>query len=158
MSISDKLITIAENEQKVFDAGYKRGKQEGDYGKGVEDGKKAEYDNFWDNFQNYGTRRGYQYAFAYSYWNENIFKPKYNITPDDCSYMFNYNTSGMNLKTALENAGVKLDTSKTTTYIRMFYNCNIPEIPTIDLSSATNTERLFYSPNIIFSLHKTHTR
>ena len=34
MSIAEKLELIAENEQKVFDAG-----------------KKSEYDEFWDNYQ-----------------------------------------------------------------------------------------------------------
>ena len=46
MSIADKLTTIAENEQKVFDAG-----------------KQAEYDEFWDSFQSKGTRKDCQYLF-----------------------------------------------------------------------------------------------
>ena len=35
MSIADKLTTIAENEQKVYDAGAK-----------------SEHDKFWDSYQN----------------------------------------------------------------------------------------------------------
>ena len=154
MSISDKLVVIAENEQKVYDAGYKKGKQEGGdteaaYNQGVEDGKKAEYDNFWDNFQINGERSGYQYAFAYSFWDENIFKPKYNLTVYDGSFMFYYNRSSLNIKTALENAGVILDTSGAKNVQTMFYRCGSPELPTIDLSSATDTTRMFYSGDII---------
>lgn len=64
MSIADKLTTIAENEQKVYD-------------KGKADGKKAEYDNFWDNFQaNVGT---YNNAFASSLWDDKCYNPKYPI-------------------------------------------------------------------------------
>ena len=61
MSISDKLVTIAENEQKVFDAG-----------------KKAEYDAFWDAYQTNGNRRHYNHAF-YDYWDDITYNPKYPI-------------------------------------------------------------------------------
>lgn len=132
MSIAEKLVTVAENEQKVFDAG-----------------KQAEYDNFWDNFQSSGEPKSYQYAFAYSYLNDAIFKPKYNIVATDCSNMFNYNKALTNIKKSLQNRGVVLDTSRATSFLRMFYNCSSEEIPTIDLSSATNTERVFYSKDII---------
>ena len=48
MSIADKLTTIAENEQRVYDAG-----------------KQAQYDEFWDDFQKNGTEYMYYgYAFA----------------------------------------------------------------------------------------------
>ena len=42
MSIAEKLVTVAENEQKVYDAG-----------------KQAEYDAFWDNYQVYGNRENF---------------------------------------------------------------------------------------------------
>lgn len=60
MSIAEKLATIAENEQKVFDAG-----------------QQAEYDRFWDAYQEYGERRSYSNAF-YT-WRAGTFKPKYPI-------------------------------------------------------------------------------
>ena len=125
------------------------GDPEASYNKGYDAGKQAEYDNFWDKFQNYGERNGYQYAFAYGYWNENIFKPKYNLVATDGSFMFYYNRSSLNIKTALENAGVVLDTSGATNVQNMFCRCGSPELPTIDLSSATDTTRMFYSEDII---------
>ena len=60
MSIAEKLTAIAENEQKVFDAG-----------------KKAEYDVFWDELQEYGNKPDYQYTFIY--WNDKMYHPKYPI-------------------------------------------------------------------------------
>lgn len=69
MSIAEKLTAIAENEQKVFDAG-----------------KKAEYDRFWDSFQNNGNRLNYNSAFSLGTvwsqggWDDNIYNPKYPIT------------------------------------------------------------------------------
>ena len=71
MSISDKLITISENQQKVYNAG-----------------KKLQYDEFWDNFQDYGRRKKYKNAFlnaddidVNTGWNEKTFNPKYDIKP-----------------------------------------------------------------------------
>lgn len=132
MSIADKLTTIAENEQKVFDAG-----------------KQAEYDYFWDNFQINGERTDYQEAFAYAYWNNNIFKPKYDLVLTNGTSMFYYNKEITNIKASLENCGVVLDTSGATTLANMFYRAKSEEIPTIDVSSATDTSRMFYSEDII---------
>ena len=67
MSIADKLVTIAENERKVYDAGYTKGKTEGggdSYDRGVADGRRAEYDAFWDNLQSNGNRTQYAVAFS----------------------------------------------------------------------------------------------
>ena len=72
MSISDKLATVAEKTPKVYDAGFTKG-----YDSGYEAGQKSEYDRFWDNYQNYGNRKSYNYAFAGSGWTGELFKPKY---------------------------------------------------------------------------------
>lgn len=70
------------------------------YTKGVEDGAKSEYDKFWDNFQNYGKRSNYSYAFCgYSSGTDSVwtngFTPKYPIVvsggaSQTTSYMFAY--------------------------------------------------------------------
>lgn len=49
MSIAEKLVTIAENEQKVYEAG-----------------QQSEYDRFWDTLQENGNRTKYFYAFSRS--------------------------------------------------------------------------------------------
>lgn len=82
MSIAEKLVAIAENEQRVYDAGYEKGKAEGGnteeaYNKGVADGKQAEYDAFWDAYQENGNRTHYQNGFSGACWNSENFKPKY---------------------------------------------------------------------------------
>lgn len=70
MSIADKLNTIAENEQKVYEAG-----------------KQTEYDRFWDTFQRNGARTNYWGAFAY--WKDEIFAPTYPFNNiDENNYMF----------------------------------------------------------------------
>lgn len=86
MSIADKLALIAENEQKVFEAGYEKGKNEGGggdataaYEQGVADGKQSEYDAFWDAYQDNGNRTDYQNCFSGRGWTDETYKPKYDI-------------------------------------------------------------------------------
>ena len=47
------------------------------YPRGFEDGKKAEYDAFWDAFQQNGERSNYYMAFPY--WEDACYNPKYSI-------------------------------------------------------------------------------
>ncbi|MBO7176024.1 MAG: hypothetical protein J6W14_01500, partial [Clostridia bacterium] len=45
-----------------------------------EAGKKAEYDAFWDSFQENGNKKAYAYVFAGSGWNKETFRPKYSVS------------------------------------------------------------------------------
>ncbi len=90
MTIAEKLQTIAENEQMVYDAGYAKGKAQG----GGDDGY---YDTFWDVFQNYGNRTNYEHAFHSPYnndmWTDVNYAPKYPLVCDGNSAaeaMFQY--------------------------------------------------------------------
>ena len=65
-SIADKLERIARNEQLIYNAGVEKGKAEAEkdgynqgYADGIEQGKQAEYDAFWDQYQ----KNGYDYNF-----------------------------------------------------------------------------------------------
>ncbi len=65
------------------------------YEQGFEDGKKAEYDTFWDNYQDNGNRTRYGSAFYGEDWDDTTFKPKYPITISgdssvDYSSVFSY--------------------------------------------------------------------
>ena len=62
MSIAAKLVTIALNEQNVYEAG-----------------KKVEYDRFWDSYQQNGNRTFYWYAFSGSGWTKETLKPKHTV-------------------------------------------------------------------------------
>lgn len=79
MSIADKLTTIAENVQKVYDAGKAAGGGGSGYEEGFADGKLDERDSFWDTFQNKGKRDDYQRAFYNTFWNDTTYNPKYPI-------------------------------------------------------------------------------
>lgn len=73
MSIADKLTQIAENEQKVYNAGYEKGKAES------EPAGDSHYDAFWDVYQKNGERTEYTGAFRGEGWTDETFDPKYNI-------------------------------------------------------------------------------
>lgn len=97
MSIAEKLTTIAENEQKVYDAGFNTGKAVGysdGLGAGLTQGMQDEYDRFWDNFQNYGNKTDYENAFRK--WPDACYNPKYPIVTSSGSTransMFNQST------------------------------------------------------------------
>lgn len=97
MSIAEKFETIA-------DAVYEKGKQ-------------AEYERFWDSYQENGNKRFYGYAFAY--WNDEVFKPKYTIMTDvnvnRTNFMFGYATL-----TKIMTPLYFYDTTSNST----FYYCN----------------------------------
>lgn len=100
MSIADKLATIAENEQRVYDAG-----------------KKSEYDSFWDEFQGEGNRVDYTYAFGGFGWTPEVFKPKYDIKATAATSMFQGARRLVDVVDCLERAGVAFDTSDCTNYV-----------------------------------------
>lgn len=61
------------------------------YDKGVTDGKKSQYDEFWDAFQQNGNRTNYRYAFYNIMWNDITYNPKYPIVCSaNSSQMFDY--------------------------------------------------------------------
>lgn len=69
MNIAEKLTTIAENEQKVYDAGHEEGYNEG---------KQAQYKWFWDGMLNYGNPANYINRFR-RWTNTEIYQPNHNI-------------------------------------------------------------------------------
>ncbi len=124
--------------------GFERGKQEGfEEGKqeGIIEGKQAEYDAFWDLYQENGNRTHYNFAFAGYGWNDVTFKPKYDIKPTYASNMFanlsekNYIT---NLVELLNSCGVIFDTSQCTTFSNFLLYASPKILPEIDTRNCTN--------------------
>ncbi|MBR4874777.1 MAG: hypothetical protein IKU87_03015 [Clostridia bacterium] len=77
MSIADKLVTVAENVEKVYEAGKASGN--GRYDEGVEAGKQEEQQTFWEIYQRGGRRTQYRYAFYDVCWTDENYNPKYPI-------------------------------------------------------------------------------
>ena len=137
MSIADKLVTIAENQEKVFDAG-----------------KQSEYDNFWDEFQQNGNRTKYNYCFASECWNDNTFKPKYDINLKGYSVYFGADIAVTDLAKNLEDCGVVLNTSAATDLSYMFYMADITKLPALNFSKATNLAYCIYACSALKEIEK----
>ena len=74
MTVAEKLTVIAQNEQKVYDAGFAKGAS-ADY----EDGQNAAMSEFWDYLTNYGNRTSYSSLF--NVWGGETFEPTRKIIP-----------------------------------------------------------------------------
>lgn len=111
LTIADKLAIITANEQKVYEAGLNKGGYADGYEDGYEDGKQAEYDKFWDVFQQNGKRNYYTSTFAY--WNDDIYNPKYTLI------VVNGNTAYYNA--TVTDTKVPVDITNVTTNGQVFY-------------------------------------
>lgn len=80
--------------QEGYTAGYDGGYDEGQYDgivSGIETGKKAEYDAFWDTWQQNGNRTSYIACFAGQAWTDELYNPKYPINATShAGEMFKY--------------------------------------------------------------------
>lgn len=132
MSISEKLTTIVQNEEKVFKAG-----------------KKAQYDEFWDNFQNNGNRTNYTSGFYGVAWNEKTFNPKYSIVPSNGTDMFRFfNQRGtpVDIVKILSQNNINLDLCNLvggTVGRYLFYFSGIKTLPELNMSKITNFQYCF---------------
>ena len=131
MSIADKIIRAKNDYDEVYEAG-----------------KQAEYDAFWDNFQDYGNRTTYSSAFGAG-WNAANFKPKYLIKPtgNHGQYLFqffNYGDPLLDFRTIKD----KCDFSATASAAFMFNNAWVDYIE-VDFSNISQMQNCFdesYSP------------
>lgn len=131
MSIAEKLTTVAENQQKVFDAG-----------------KKSEYDAFWDAYQSNGNRRNYAHAFAGPAWGCDVFKPKYPIRFNDVNInsrtaygVFNWHGRA-NANYVLDLSTIDIDFSGCMSLNLAFSNSRVDNI-TIDGSNLNTMDNAF---------------
>ena len=124
MNIADKLQTIAENEQKVYDAG-----------------KKAEYDKFWDIVLRGNISK---YHFAGKAWTSTTFNP-----PSGEYYV--ENAQGLFCECAItdlaeifEKNEFSLDFSNCSIFGTCFYFCrSLTHLPVLDLRKIEEATNMF---------------
>lgn len=142
----DGFATGTEHGKEIgYEEGFINGETSGRIA-GFEEGKQAEYDAFWDAYQDYGNRKNYQYGFAGVGWNNVTLKPKYTITASNATSMFarcNYvNKTRVDMTEVCE----KLDTSNLTSAVSMFQDAFLENV-TVDLGNATTLSNCFSSGN-----------
>jgi hypothetical protein len=128
MSIAEKLATIAENQQKVYDAG-----------------KQAEYDAFWDEVQNYGNRRKYQITFNGEglIWTDKTYNPKYPIICEKTGYYDAYRTFYQNRD--ITDIKVPIILNGADFYETFRGASAVKRIPSVTLNNVTRILYAFYA-------------
>lgn len=153
-TITEKLQTVADNQQRIHAAGYNQGYSTGSeegystgydngfgtgHAQGLVEGKNAEYDAFWDAYQANGARTNYEGAFSGSGWTDRTFKPKYcNIVPASAYYMF-YGCRATDGYEYIKD----IDFSKCTVMNNTFSQCAFTHIGTVDFKSVSNVPNTF---------------
>lgn len=106
-------------------------------------GMQIEYDRFWKNYQNFGNRTNYNYAFAGVGFNFTNFYPMYDIKPVGYTthifYLWEKPKHYGSLTRRLKECGVVLDTSGVTNLSSMFGYTSFTEIPTIDCTGLSTS-------------------
>ena len=130
MSIAEKLTQIAENEQKVYDAG-----------------KEAERERFWEILQDGGNATWYAYFFAYK-WTDEIYRPKYPVTGYISSAYFYAQITDTKVPI------VSGAPSANQLFDRAFYLTTVPALDLTLATSVVNAFRYCYAlENIAFVGH-----
>lgn len=113
MTVSEQLVKVAENREKLYEAG-----------------KKAEYDAFCREFFKDGN---WQYRFAGIGWNDKTFRPPNDIVlrPATAAYLFRL-CRITDLKAILELRNATIDFSTCNTFVEAFCYSTITHIPVID--------------------------
>lgn len=132
-TISANNVIIAQNEQKVFEAG-----------------KQAEYDAFWDKYQLNGNRDVYEAAFAGLGWNDETFNPKYPIVVTGSSWNMFYACRVKDGYEILKN----VDFSKCTLLSSTFAQCHMKHLGTIDCRNVKPVYNLFYHARSLQTIDK----
>lgn len=127
------------------DEGFEAGKTEG-YAEGKEvgiaEGAQNEWSTFWDGFQNKGYRKTYTAAFANG-WNDDMFKPKYDIINGRYSMQVFQYSAITDLADKLEKLGLALDISAVENGTQFFQGAAIKHIPTLDMRAMKITAYMF---------------
>lgn len=125
MNIAEKVIRGKED----FDAVHEAGKQ-------------AEYDRFWDIYQDNGNRTDHWCAFGGKGWTNETFQPKYDIRPATANYMF-YGSRITDLKKSLADWGVTLDFSQCTIFTHFMGVSETTTLGVVDTRSADSLASMF---------------
>lgn len=135
---ADKIDVIVEQK-------YSTGKQAG-----IEQGKQAQYDEFWDEYQNYGNGRIFNMMFASSCWNDKTFKPKYSMKHASSANAMFANSRITDLQAILERQRVTIDFSLCFSFANLLQDSTITHIGEVNtLSSSALTNIFYYANNLV---------
>ena len=138
--------------ETMRDEVYNEGKADG-----ITEGRKAEYDAFWDVYQNYGKPKSYLCTFAGSGWKKDTFKPKYSIKPgaETAYMMFRYTRVEGDLVEYMAERGLEIDLAGVGSRQYTFSHCYyITRVGVVDVADSSNCNELFASSNALVTIDK----
>lgn len=130
MTVAEKLTRVAENEQRVFDAG-------------VADGRAAERAAFWEIYLSDGSQNRASYMFSEPRFGAANFYPNRDICPVGRAQNLFYNfgaevrgvkEDGFDLRERLRECGVSLDLSQATSLAYCFAYTRFTGLPVLDFT------------------------
>ena len=139
MSIAEKLQTIAENEQRVYEAG-----------------KQAEYDRFWET--HLSKAQDGIYAYAGKGWDDETFNPpRGTVIQPTYAYGMFFCTSITDLAALCEEKEITLDFSKSTNFTQTFYgsgNARLTRIGVVDTTNSAGLSQPFRGQSNLHTIDK----
>ncbi len=149
-SVADKIREITKDEDTYTPAEMPDGITEV-----YEAGKQSEYDAFWDSVQLNGKRNTFDCAFSGTSWNDETFKPKYDMKPIYAFRMFSLCLIS-DLVAILDRQGVTLDFSKVGNVTDLFQSClHLTHVGVIDLTNAdAGLFNMFYYDQKLHTIDK----
>ncbi len=135
MNTAERLARLKKDIDDAFNTGYPAG-------------EKAAYDLYWDAIQNNGKREMYRNFFIDESWNNNTFKPKYDLRVSNAEGMFHNSKISGDFVELLENLGIVLDTSNCGQMTQMFGNCS--EITRLGVLDFSKTGRYYSQQTFMF--------
>ena len=137
MSIAEKLTTIAENGQKIFDKG-----------------KEAANREKWNKHIDALNKSAFTYGFAGKGWNDDTFTPYTDIVMPpsrNAGQVFAY--SGVtDLKGILETFGTKIDCRNALNATNFFQYSLVTRVPAIAFEKATSIQGIFSNATSLVSI------
>lgn len=126
------VIEVGGDTETAYNNGYADGEA-----KGYEAGQKAEYDRFWDSHPIAKGATSGENLFSGKGWNDNTFKPKYNIVVSGTAYMMFKACGITDLVKRLEERGVTLDMSNAVSFYYAFFDTKITHIGEVSIIKAS---------------------
>ena len=112
-----------------------------------EAGQKAEYDRFWDVYQQNGNRTNYDNAFAGNGWTIETCKPKHNIKVYSGYMMFRYCALEVDMVEWLNELGITFNDSGNGNCNYMYFNSRFTRIGTTTIKNQAG-DLFAYCPNL----------
>ena len=111
---------------------------------------KEVYQALWDSFQDNGSRRNYEMAFAGISWKPDIFKPKHPMKPSNAVQMF-YKATSLTCDIA---EVADIDFSDAPSLLQTFQNFGGTRIGVLDIRKATNITNMIANCSNLVTIDK----